>query len=74
MTCLKIYRDFIQRYTDLIGAIQAHERACDGMSSLIDLDRFSLNYFRTTLPSICRANEAGNCSRTDEFTFTTIIS
>jgi hypothetical protein len=27
---MRIYKDFIQRYSELIGAIQAHENACDG--------------------------------------------
>ncbi len=41
---MRIYKDFIQRYTDLIGAIQNHERACDGniSSSYIPL---IYNYF-----------------------------
>ncbi|CAF3946264.1 unnamed protein product [Adineta steineri] len=30
LNCMRIYKDFIQRYTDLIGAIQTHENQCDG--------------------------------------------
>jgi len=28
-----MYKDFIQRYTELIGAIQLQERTCDGRLS-----------------------------------------
>ncbi|UJR33924.1 hypothetical protein I4U23_021343 [Adineta vaga] len=30
LNCIRIYKDFIQRYTDIIGAIQTYESECNG--------------------------------------------
>lgn len=34
---MRTYKDFIQRYTDLIGAIQTHESKCDGKNFFLKM-------------------------------------
>ncbi|CAF2707780.1 unnamed protein product [Rotaria sp. Silwood2] len=40
--CIRIYKNFIQHYSELIGAIQAHESACDGRSFRRSIERMQV--------------------------------
>ena len=42
LNCIRIYKDFIQRYTDWIGAIQLHESECGGKICSCSTDDLSV--------------------------------